>query len=163
VSQNDRIEKKVVLRAPRDRVWRAISDAREFGTWFGMEVAGAFAPGAVLDAVIRPTKMDPEVAKQQAPYAGYPFRMIIDRVEPERVVSFRWHPYALDAGTDPATEPMTTVVFEIADAPGGVLLTITESGFDRVPLARRAKAFADNERGWTEQVRLVEKYLAQAA
>src|SRR5262245_8807107 len=156
----DRIEKKVLLRATRSRVWRAIVDPRELGAWFGMEVEGTFAPGTAVVATIKPTTVDPEVAKQQQAWAGTRFRMFIEQIEPERLFSFRWHPSAVGLDVDPA-EPTTLVTFELADAPDGVLLTITESGFDRIPLARRAKAFADNEQGWSMQVQLIGKYLAR--
>lgn len=158
MSETDRIEKKILLRAPKSRVWRAISDAEELGAWFGMDAGGAFVAGATLNATIRPTTVDPDVAAQQEAHAGTRFQMIIDEVVPERRLVFRWHPYA--PGADLASEPMTTVVFELDDAPGGVVLTITESGFDRIPLARRAEAFTSNDAGWSAQLRMIEKYLA---
>jgi uncharacterized protein YndB with AHSA1/START domain len=155
----DRIEKRITLRSPINRVWRAISDAREFGTWFGVEFDAPFAAGARLTARITPTKVDPEVARLQQPQEGKTFEITIDRIEPERLFSFRWHPYELQPGADTSDEPTTLVVFELTEIEGGTLLTITESGFDRVPLDRRAKAFAANEGGWEGQTRLVEKYL----
>jgi uncharacterized protein YndB with AHSA1/START domain len=158
----DRIEKKILLRAPRARVWRAISDSQEFGQWFGMRLDGPFAAGATLHGTIVPTTVDPAVAEQQKAHAGVPFDLVVERVEPERLLSLRWHPSALEAGVDPATEPTTLVEFELGDHDGGVMLTVSESGFDRVPLARRAKAFTENEGGWAIQVKLIEKYLAQA-
>lgn len=159
----DRIEKTIVLRAARDRVWRAISDAKEFGTWFGVEFDGAFAPGARIIGKIHPTRVDPEVAKMQEPYAGMAFEIAVERIEPMRLFSFRWHPSAVDPGADYSKEPTTLVVFELKEVPGGTMLTITESGFDRIPLARRAAAFESNEQGWQAQARLIEKYLATAA
>lgn len=159
----DRIEKKVLLRAPLARVWRAISDAKEFGSWFGVDFEGAFVAGKPIKGKIVPTKADPEVAKSQEPYAGMKFDFTVDRIEPERLFSFRWHPFAIDTNVDYSHEPTTLVVFQLEPADGGTLLTITESGFDRVPLERRAKAFAMNEQGWTAQARLIEKYLANAA
>jgi uncharacterized protein YndB with AHSA1/START domain len=161
-SSTDRIEKQVLLRAPRDRVWRAISDAKEFGTWFGVDFDGPFVAGARLTGRIVPTKVDAEIAKAQSPYAGKPFEVTIDRIEPMRLFSFRWHPFAVDAGVDYSKEPATLVTFELEEAPGGTRLTITESGFDRLPPERRAKAFASNEQGWAAQAKLVEKYLAGA-
>jgi uncharacterized protein YndB with AHSA1/START domain len=159
----DRIEKKVMLKAPRSRVWRAITDSNEFGTWFGVALDGPFTPGARVTGKIRPTQVDPEVAKMQEPYSGRAFDFTVDRIEPERLFSFRWHPAAVEPGVDYSKEPTTLVTFELEDAPGGTLLTITESGFDRIPLERRAKAFRANEGGWTHQLELIEKYLAQAA
>lgn len=159
-SDTDRIRKRILLRAPRERVWRAISDSKEFGSWFGVDFDGAFAPGARITGKIVPTKVDPEVAKMQEPYAGMAFDFTVERIEPMRLFSFRWHPFAIEPGVDYSKEPMTLIVFELEDAPGGTMLTITESGFDRIPLARRAKAFAANEQGWELQTRLIEKYLA---
>ncbi len=158
----DRIEKQVVLRAPLDRVWRAIADAREFGAWFGVAFDGAFAPGARLAGRIVPTTVDPEVAASQRPYEGTRFEIVVDRVEPMRRLSFRWHPYAVDPGVSYASEPMTLVTFELEEVAGGTRLTITESGFDALPLARRARAFEMNEHGWAAQAKLVERYVGRA-
>jgi uncharacterized protein YndB with AHSA1/START domain len=159
----DRIEKRMVLRAPRERVWRAISEAKQFGSWFGVEFDGEFAAGTRLTGRIAPTKVDPEVAKLQQPYVGFPFEFHIDRIEPMNVFAFRWHPSAVDRSTDYSAEPMTLVEFRLEDAANGTLLTITESGFDRIPLERRAKAFTSNEGGWTHQLKLIEKYLDQSS
>ncbi len=156
----DQIEKRTVLRAARDRVWEAVSDSKRFGTWFGVEIDGPFVAGKPVTARMVPTKVDAEVAKMQEPYRGMPFEFYIDRIEPKTVFSFRWHPFALDAGIDYSKEPMTLVTFELADAPGGTDLRITESGFDQLPPERRAQAFASNEGGWTKQLELIAKYLA---
>ena len=156
----DRIQKTVMLRAPRSRVWRAISDSKEFGEWFGVRFEGPFNPGARLRGTIVPTKADPEVARLQKPYEGTTFDIVVDRVDPERLFSFKWHPYAIEKGVDYSAEPMTLIVFELEDAPGGTTLTITESGFDRIPLERRAKAFAANDGGWAKQAELIAKHLA---
>ncbi len=155
----DRIEKKSTLRAPVSRVWRAISDAREFGAWFGVKFDGPFVAGARMTGRITPTQADPEVAKLQEPHAGKAFDFTVDRIEPERLFSFRWHPFAVEPGVDYSKESATLVVFELAEVEGGTLLTITESGFDRIPLERRAKAFAANEGGWEHQTKLIAKYL----
>lgn len=157
---SDRIVKTVLLRAPRARVWRAISDAREFGAWFGVALEGPFVAGAVVHGTIVPTKVDATIAAAQEPYTGLACDFAVERVEPERHLSFRWHP-----GADPAVEPdapTTLVSFDLEDRDGGTLLTITESGFDRIPIERRAKAFAENEGGWEAQTRLVAKYLDAA-
>ena len=158
---SDFIEKKVLLRAPRARVWRALSDAREFGSWFGMKLDGDFTSGATLHGTIVPTTVDAEVARMQAPHVGVSFDITVERVERERLLSFRWHPYAVEKGVDVAAEPTTLIVFQLEDVPGGVLLTLTETGFDSIPLARRAKAFSANEQGWAIQMTLIEKYLAK--
>jgi len=159
----DRIEKQVLLRAPHARVWRVLTDAREFGTWFGMKVDGSFTPGARVRGVVVPTTVDADVARAQRPYEGTPFEITIDRIEPERLFAFRWHPFAIEPGVDYSSEPTTLVEFLLEDVPEGVMLTVRESGFDRVPLERRAKAFAANEGGWTIQMKLIEKYLAESA
>lgn len=159
----DRIEKQIVLRASRERVWSAISDARQFGTWFGVEFAGEFVAGKQLNGRIVPTKVDPEIAKMQEPHTGLAFHIFVERVEPMRVFAFRWHPYAIEPGKDYGKEPTTLVTFELDEVPGGILLKITESGFDQIPLERRAEAFTSNEHGWTAQARLIQKYLEQFA
>ncbi|MBN1240990.1 MAG: SRPBCC family protein [Gammaproteobacteria bacterium] len=155
----DRIEKRVLLKASRERVWRAISDARQFGTWFGVEFEGEFVAGEVLKGRMVPTKMDAEVAKSQEAYAGVEFVILVERIEPMGLLSFRWHPYELEADRDPMQEPMTLVTFDLEEAAEGTMLTITESGFDAVPLEKRAQAFASNEQGWEIQSRLIEKYV----
>ena len=159
----DRIEKKILLRAPRERVWRAISDAKEFGSWFGVAFDGPFTQGARLTGKITPTTVDAEVAKMQDPYAGKAFEFTVERIEPMQRISFRWHPYAVELGVDYSKEPTTLIEFELAEATGGILLKISESGFDQIPLDRRAKAFRANEGGWEIQTHLIEKYLAKAA
>jgi len=159
----DRIEKKILLRAPLERVWRALSDAKQFGSWFGVAFDEAFVEGAHLTGKITPTTVDAEVAKMQEPYAGKAFEWTVERIEPMRRISFRWHPYAVEEGVDYSKEPTTRIEFDLADAPGGILLTITESGFNQIPLARRAKAFKANEGGWEMQTRLIEKYLAKTS
>ncbi len=158
---SDRITKQVLLKAPRARVWRALSDAKAFGEWFGVAFDGPFVAGAPLHGVVAPTTVDPEVAAMQKPYAGMAFDITVDRIEPQRLLSFRWHPFAIEPGVDYSKEPATLVEFTLEGQPGGVLLTVTESGFDRIPLERRAKAFAANEGGWAKQMTLIEKYLAQ--
>jgi len=162
VDVTDRIEKQVVLRASRARVWKALTDAKEFGEWFGVRFDGPFVASAPLHGVIVPTQADAEVAKLQEPYAGRPFDITVDRIEPQRLFSFRWHPYAVEPGSDYSKEPTTLVMFTLEEQPGGIRLTVTESGFDRVPLDRRAKAFAANEGGWEKQMTLIEKHLASA-
>jgi len=121
--------------------------------------------GRVSDQINRggmkivPTTVDPDVAKMQEPHRGKPFEFVVERIEAPRRISFRWHPYAIEPGVDYSREPMTTIVFELKEVQEGVELTITESGFDRIPLARRAEAFKANEGGWEHQMRLIAKYL----
>jgi uncharacterized protein YndB with AHSA1/START domain len=147
-----RIEKKIVLRAPRSRVWRALADAEEFGAWFGADMKGAtFAPG--------------QWARGRITYPGYEhlgMEVLVERMEPERLLSWRWHPNAVEAGRDYSDEPMTLVTFELSDAPEGTLLTVTESGFDGIPPARRAQAFESNEGGWTEQMQNIRRHVGGA-
>ena len=158
----DRIEKKILLRAPRQRVWRALTDSAEFGSWFGMKFDGPFAPGAARRGVIIPTTVNADVARAQKDYEGLPVEIVIEQMEPERLFSFRWHPFAVEREADYSGEPMALVVFALENVADGTRLTITESGFDRIPLARRAKAFAANEEGWGMVVKLIEEYLVQA-
>ncbi|MCX6590769.1 MAG: SRPBCC family protein [Acidobacteria bacterium] len=156
----NRIEKQIVLRAPRSRVWRALTDHEEFGVWFGMTMDRPFQPGVMLSAVITTTQVDPVVAAAQKPYEGTRFEIAVDRMEPETLFSFRWHPFAVDKSVDYSGEPMTLVEFRLEEAEGGVLLKVSESGFDQLPLERRAKAFQSNDNGWGMVIKLVETYLA---
>jgi uncharacterized protein YndB with AHSA1/START domain len=145
----DRIEKKIFLRAPRSRVWRAIASPEEFGAWFGAKLDGAFEPGArVLGRITIKG------------YENLPMEIVIDRVEPEGLFSYRWHPYAVDPKVDYSGEPMTLVEFHLAEVPGGTQLTVVESGFDGVPAARRAEAIKMNTGGWEAQLRNIERHVA---
>ncbi len=157
---NDRIEKEVVLRAPLDRVWKAISDADEFGRWFGARFDGPFVAGASVTGVITPTTVDDDVARAQEPYAGKADTWQIVAIEPQRRLAFRWHPYAVESGTDYSQEPTTLVEFTLTETSDGVLLRIVESGFDKIPAERRVSAFEHNSEGWAKQTELVRKYLA---
>jgi len=161
-NRNDRIEKQALLHAPRERVWQAISQPERFGQWFGAELQGDFVPGRQTRGIIVPTRVDPEVAKMQEPYRGAALDLDVERIEPERLLAFRWHPGA-DPEADYTQEPTTLVEFELDDAPDGTLLTITESGFERLPAERRDEAYASNEGGWEKQLELIDKYLAQQA
>jgi uncharacterized protein YndB with AHSA1/START domain len=157
----DRIEKIIFLRAPLERVWRAVSNSTEFGTWFGMKFDAPFTAGTVMNAVIVPTKVNAEVAQSQKPYEGMSFEITVERIEPKRLLSFRWHPGAVERDVDYSAEPTTLVTFTLEEVAGGVMLTVTESGFDQLPLERRAKAFAQNDQGWTMVVKLIEEYLVR--
>ena len=148
----DRIEKQILLRAPRSRVWRALTDTTEFGTWFGANLTGGFAPGTrVTGNVTHPG------------YEHLKFEVTIEQMEPERLLSLRWHPAAVEVGKDYSDEPTTLVVFELTDAPGGTLLKVAESGFDRIPPARRAQAYRMNDEGWAQQMKAIERHLAKGA
>ena len=150
-SATDRIEKTAVLRAPRSRVWRALSDVREFSAWFLTNFEGEFAAGATLRG--RPTNPG---------YEHLTIEIRIERMEPERYFSFRWHPYEVDLSKDASAEPTTLVEFTLEDAPEGTRLTVTESGFDTLPAGRRFEAFRENESGWNEQMQNVRRYVESA-
>ena len=146
----DRIETRVEVNAPRSRVWRAVSTAREFATWFGIQLDGEFTAGATVRGRIT--------------IKGEPLTLDlgVERIEPEHYFSYRWHPYAIDPKVDYSTEPTTLVEFrldEIADGKG-TAVTIVESGFDRIPLARRAEAYRMNDKGWAGQTKKLAAYVA---
>jgi len=156
----DRIEKKVLLKAARGRVWRALTDSGEFGAWFGVRFDGPFVAGKTMRGVMVPTTVNAEVAAAQKKYEGNAFEITVERMEAEKLFSFRWHPFAVEPGVDYSAEPTTLIEFALDEAKGGVLLTVTESGFDGIPLERRLKAFTANEGGWTMVMTLIEGYLA---
>ncbi len=157
-----RIEKRVLLRAPLERVWRAVSDADEFGRWFGARFDGPFVAGTSVTATISPTTVDAEVAKRQEPHAGVQSTWQIVAVEPQRRFAYRWHPFAVDPDVDYDREPTTLVEFTLSETPDGVLLTITESGFEDIPDARRSSSFEANAEGWAIQADLVRRYTEDA-
>jgi uncharacterized protein YndB with AHSA1/START domain len=169
MTMTDRIEKKVTLRAPVSRVWKAIAEAKEFGQWFGVSLDGEFAAGKTLtgtwdarldEAAIRRAQEDLGLppSKIRMPDAGAVF-CTVERVEPERYFSFRWVPYGVDAEADPQNEPTTLVEFSLEKAPEGTRLTIVESGFDRVPEKRRDRAFRMNTGGWSAQAENLRKHV----
>ena len=160
-STTDRIEKHITLDAPIERVWRAITDAREFGDWFGFAFDGDFVPGKRVNARIKPTTSDPEIAKMQEKYAGMPFEFVIDKLEPMHTFSYRWHPFAIDKDVDYSNEPMTLVTFSLASTSTGTALTVVETGFDSLPAHRITDAYEANEEGWAMQMDLIEKHLRQ--
>ena len=149
---SDRIERKILLKAPRTQVWRALANAEAFGQWFGVELSGKrFVAG--------------ERTQGQITYTGYEhlvWDVLVERVEPERVFSFRWHPYAVEPQTDYSQETETRVQFELEDMDGGTLLKVVESGFNDIPEARRLKAFRMDSRGWDEQMANIEEFLNKA-
>ena len=149
-SSTDRIEKTMMLRAPRSKVWRALTDSVQFGKWFGAKVAESFTPGRRVSGPVT----IPE-------YTHLTFEVVVEQMEPERLFSWRWQPGG-DPDIDPA-EPTTLVVFELEDVPEGTRLKVTETGFDRIPIARQGKAYRENDEGWTGQFGNLRKYLASAA
>lgn len=148
-TSTDRIEKKILIRAPRSRVWRALTTPSELGKWFRVDLHGdSFTPGAeVAGKVLHPG------------YEHVTWRVWIERVEPERLFSWSWHPYAVEPGFDYSKEPRTLVVFELAEVPEGTMLTVVESGFDAIPAGRRAEAFRMNEGGWSAQMENVARHV----
>ena len=145
---SDRIEKEIRLSAPVSRVWRAVSDAKEFASWFGFELAGQFVEGArILARVTHPG------------YEHVKVELAIEKVVPERLIAWRWHPNAHEA-RDYSQEPTTLVTFELSAVAGGTLLRVVESGFDALPPERRESAFRSNEGGWTHQMQAVSRHLA---
>lgn len=161
MSTTDAIRQTARLDAPLARVWEAISDSRQFGAWFGAEFDGPFTAGVTLTGRIRPTTVDPEVARLQEPYAGHAFEVHVTHVEPPHRLAFRWHPHGT-GGPDHPDDPTTLVEF-VLDADGDATrITITESGFDHIALDRRAQAFTANDGGWSHQLRLVARYVTAA-
>jgi len=145
----DRIEKEIVLRAPRSRVWRALANAEEFGAWFGMKLEGTFAPGGRVHGQI--TLPD---------HGQVTIEMAIERMDPESRMSYRWHPYAVESSVDYSSEPTTLVEFQLEEVAEGTRLTVVESGFDRIPLARRAEALRMNDAGWAEELENIARHVA---
>ncbi len=149
-SSTDRIQKTVLLRAPRAKVWRALTDSAQFGQWFGARLENQFVAGRRTQGAITIPG-----------YTHIRFEVDVEQMEPERLFSYRWQPGG-DPDKDPA-EPTTLVVFELEEVPEGTRLTVTETGFDRLPAARRAKAYRENDSGWTGQMENIRKYLDSAA
>ena len=144
----DRITKQIHIRAPRARVWRAITNIQEFSRWFGVEADGPFMPGRHIAMV-----------STNEGCKGAQFYVDVQEIVPERLFSWRWYPGLMEPGIDPKKEQNTLVTFTLEDAEGGTLVTVTESGFDHVTLARRAKVYEENEAGWAHQVASLERYV----
>ena len=149
---SDRIEKRIELKAPVSRVWRALTDHREFGEWFRVKLDGPFVPG--------------EVSRGHITHPGYEhlkWTATVVAMEPERLFSFTWHPYAVDPKKDYSHETPTLVEFKLEKTATGTLLMLTESGFDKIPNDRRLEAFRMNDGGWIEQMKNIEKHVAETA
>jgi len=149
ITSTDRIEKQIQLRAPQSRVWRALTDAEEFGTWFRVKLEGRFVLGAQT--------------RGRVTYPGYEHILMeveVERMEAESLFSFRWHPYAVDPKVDYSSEPTTLVEFRLESVGGGTLLKVVESGFDQLPAGRRDEAFRMNDGGWAQQLVNVERHVA---
>jgi uncharacterized protein YndB with AHSA1/START domain len=147
----DRIEKTIELKAPISRVWRALTDHREFSVWFRVRLDGPFVPG--------------QVSRGQITYPGYEhvrWEAVVQEIEPERLFSFTWHPYAVDPKQDYSDEASTLVEFTLQSSPTGTLLRVVESGFDKLPSRRRLEAFRMNDSGWSQQVQNIAGHVEQA-
>jgi uncharacterized protein YndB with AHSA1/START domain len=147
---DDRIEKRIELAAPVSRVWRALTDYREFGEWFRVKLEGPFVPG--------------QISRGHITYPGYEhvkWEVVVQKMAPERLFSFTWHPYAVDSKIDYSKEIPTLVEFRLEKIAKGTLLLLTESGFDKIPGERFLEAFRRNDGGWTEQMKNIESYVAQ--
>ncbi|HTV78104.1 MAG TPA: SRPBCC family protein [Steroidobacteraceae bacterium] len=165
---SDRIEKRVSIRAPISRVWHAISDAREFSCWFGIQLQGEFVAGARVTGTFGGQFNEAAIMEHQKKLGLTPSRIrvpeknlvfcTVERIEPPRYFSFRWIPYGIDAEADPEAEPTTLVEFFLEAAGEGTVLTVVESGFDRVPAHRRERAFRMDEAGWAAQVENIRRH-----
>jgi uncharacterized protein YndB with AHSA1/START domain len=150
MTSTDRIERSITLKAPVDRVWRALSNTEEFGNWFGVNLRGkVMKVGSQLQGHVTYPK-----------YEHLIWNVVIERLEPNRLLSWRWHPAAIDVSVDYSSEPTTLVEFELKEVQGGTLLTVVESGFDAVPAHRRLDAFRMNSGGWDTQMRNIERHVA---
>ena len=147
---NDRVEKRIELKAPVSRVWRALTDYREFGEWFRVKLDGPFVAG--------------EVSRGRITYPGYEhlkWEAVVQKMEAERIFSFTWHPYAIDPKVDYSKEPQTLVEFKLEKTATGTLLLLSESGFDKIPADRRMEAFRMNDGGWTQQMKNIERHVTE--
>lgn len=150
--EQDRIEKQIEIKAPVARVWRALTDYQEFSKWFQVNLEAPFVPG--------------QTSRGQITYPGYEhhtWEAVVQKMEPERLFSFTWHPYAVDLQRDYAKEPSTLVEFRLEPKGDGTLLTLTESGFSKLPADRRLEAFRMNDDGWAEQMKNIERYVQQTS
>ncbi len=148
MTNTDRIEKELMLHAPQARVWRALTDAGEFGTWFGLKLEGPFKAGSSVRGKLTTPK-----------YEHVVIEMKVETMKPEDLFSYRWHPYAMDPAVDYSTEQMTLVEFRLKETTGGTMLTVVESGFDRIPAARRAEAFRMNDNGWSSELKNIQRHV----
>ena len=147
-TSTDRIEKTLVLRAPKGRVWRAITTPEEFGTWFKVKLEGTFVAGrTTIGKITHPG------------FENLTMEMHVERIDPEDFFSYRWHPYAIDPKVDYSKEPTTLVEFRLEEVPSGTMLTIVESGFDKIPAERRAEAFRMNDKGWAGQIENIRRHV----
>src|SRR5947209_19148824 len=148
---DNRIEKRIELKTPVSRVWRALTDHREFGEWFRVKLDGPFVPG--------------QISRGHITYPGYEhvkWEAVVQKMDPERLFSFTWHPYAVDPKTDYSKETATLVEFRLEKTTSGTLLLLTESGFEKIPADRRLEAFRMNDGGWAEQMKNIVSYVGRS-
>ena len=153
-------------------MWQAIANAKEFGRWFGIDLEGDFVVGKPIVGAFNVELNEAAILEYQKKLGLPPSKVklpeksivfcTVERIEPETYFSFRWIPYGIDADIDPETEPMTLVEFRLEKAAEGTLLTIAESGFERVPAHRRQRAFRMNEGGWAAQAENIRNYVEKA-
>jgi uncharacterized protein YndB with AHSA1/START domain len=149
MTNTDRIEKSILLHAPKLRVWRALTNAEEFGSWFRVKLVSAFEVGKRVTGKIT--------------YPGYEhltFEATVERMDAEQLFSFRWHPYAIDPKVDYSGEPTTLIEFRLEEVAEGTLLTVVESGFDRIPAERRGEAYRMNSQGWAIQMENIKSHVS---
>ncbi|WP_208108645.1 SRPBCC family protein [Cognatilysobacter terrigena] len=148
----DAIERSIIINAPRERVWRALTDTTEFSTWFGASLKGqTFTAGQRVRGPIT-----------HCGYEHVNFDVVVERVEPQTVLAYRWHPYPVDPTVDYDAETPTLVTFALSEVPGGTRVTVVESGFDQVPPERRLEAFRMNDRGWAAQLENLARHVTNA-
>ena len=148
----DRIEKQVEIAAPVSRVWQALTDSRQFGDWFLVKMDGPFVVGKPVAG--------------QITHPGYEhvrMEIVVGAIEPQTLFSFTWHPYAVDPKVDYSQEESTLIEFRLQPTPSGTLLTVTESGFDKIPAQRRAEALLRNDGGWAQQMKNIQVYATKAS
>jgi uncharacterized protein YndB with AHSA1/START domain len=149
---DDRIEKRIEIAAPASRVWQALTDSRQFGEWFLVTMDGPFVAG------------EPVAGRITHPgYEHLRMEIVVKAIEPQTLFSFTWHPYAVDPKVDYAQEESTLIEFRLQPTPVGTLLTVTESGFDKIPAERRAEAFLRNDGGWAQQMKNIQAYVTKTS
>jgi uncharacterized protein YndB with AHSA1/START domain len=148
----NRIDKRIEVKAPVSRVWRALTDYQQFGEWFCAKMDGPFLPGQVVRGVTT-----------YPGHEGHQFDVVVQKIEPERLFSFTWHPYAVDTKIDYSKEPPTLVEFKLEQTEDGTVILLSESGFEKVPESRRLEAFRKNDEGWTEMIESLANYVTKGS
>ena len=146
----DRIEKEVLLNAPRSKVWKALTESTQFQAWLGCRLDGPFVEGKTVRGNVT-----------HKGYEHFKIELKIEKIVPETYFAYGWHPYPSDPKVDYSTEPMTLVEFRLHDAPGGIRLVVVESGFEKIPAERRAEAFRMNDGGWAGQMKNIAAYVTR--